>query len=671
MGIIALSLSRFKLLISGAQLTGCLGTMVEASKKIAIIYATQTGQAKTIAETINDEAITNGFEPVLYDINQFGRQKSLNEITEPAVFVCSTTGDGEVPESAFKCYHSLKKLEAESNREFLKNFNYALLGLGDTNYTQFCNGPKLFHQKFQQLGGHCFYGPVWADDGTGLDLEVEPFIEGLWDALDTFFQNATKHNDHKIQINTDQLSDQLNKLSIVNPDLSSELSVPEFVENHLKIEFLDEERINFDQDNLVSLFCNMYPQSGGVHLATVVKNFQISDTTAEKKCYDIQFCLDKNFDYEAGHAVDCLCPNDDYEVSQIIKRLNLEAKKDKIFRLESTNMNKKLGQSYVKLTQQIKLTLTEFFKYCVDLRWNSLKKNFFRFLSEYCSDVNEKNRLLQLSSREGNEEYNNLIREMHTTVLDVLNTFKSCQPPVEHLIQMLLAINPRSYSLCSDGSQLEFVFNLVKFSQESTRTYERLGLATGYLHRLQKGQNFFLIKRKFQNFTFPTDAERPLIMIGPGTGIAPFIGFLRSKKHALKNLKLYLFFGCRHPDKDFLFKQEILSDFAPNLKLFNVSFSRFVYDKTNCCDEWIEKYHVKDTKYVQDAIRFYSSEIVRLINEQNGYVYVCGDAKNMSKDVFDCFAGCLAKELNLSSHDANAYLMDMIKTKRYKQDIWA
>ena len=664
-------LSKVKLIISGAASTGYLRAMVEVSKKIAIIYATQTGQAKTIAETINDEAITNGFEPVLYDIGQFGRQKFLNEIADPTVFVCSTTGDGEVPESALKCYHSLKKLEAESNRDFLKNFNYALLGLGDTNYTQFCNGPKLFHQKFQQLGAHCFYGPAWADDGTGLDVEVEPFIEGLWDALDTFFQNAQKHSDHKIQINTDQLSDKLNKLSIVNPDLSSELSVPEFVESHLKIEFLDEEKINFDQGNLESLFSSMYPQSGGVHLATVVQNSLISDETAEKKCYDIKFCLDENFDYEPGHAVDCLCPNDDYEVSQLIKRLNLESKKDKIFRLVSNNPNKKLGQSYVKLTQETKLTLSAFFKYCVDLRWNSLKKNFFRFLSEYCSDVNEKNRLLQLSSREANEEYTNLIREMHTSVLDVLNTFKSCQPPVEHLIQMLLAITPRSYSLCSHGDQLEFVFNLVKFSKESTRTYDRLGIATGYLHRLEKNQNFYLMKRKFQNFTFPTDPDRPLIMIGPGTGIAPFVGFLRSKKESLQNLNLYLFFGCRDPNKDFLFKEEILNEFAPNLKLFNVSFSRFVYDKTNGCDELIEKYHVKDTKYVQDAIRFHSNEIVRLINEQNGYVYVCGDAKNMSKDVFNCFVECLTKELNLSSQDANSYLMDMIKAKRYKQDIWA
>lgn len=663
----------FKLIFSQVQVTGYLGKMVEVSKKIAIIYATQTGQAKTIAETINDEAISNGFEPVLYDISQFGRQRPLNQITDPVVFVCSTTGDGEVPESATRCYNSLKKIEAESDGNFLKNFNYALLGLGDTNYTQFCNGPKLFHQKFQNLGAKCFYGPSWADDGTGLDVEVEPFIQGLWDALDAFFQNANQHSSNqKIQINTDQLISQLNKLSIINPNLSSELSVPEYVENHLKINFIDEEKKNFDINDLKNIFSHMYPQSSsGILTATVIDNCLISDKLAEKECYDLKFSLDEKLQYEPGHAVDCLCPNDENEVEQLLKRLNLEDKKDKIFCLESNNPSKKLGQTYVKLSQQNKLTLKAFFKYCVDLRWNSLKKNFFRFLSEYSSDVNEKNRLLQLSSREDNEEYHNLVREMHTSLLDVLNTFKSCQPPVDHLIQMLLALNPRSYSLCSNNDQLEFVFNLVKFKKESTRTYDRLGIATGYLHKLKKHDNFFLMNRKFQNFTFPSDEDKPLVMIGPGTGIAPFIGYLRSKKETLKNLNLYLFYGCRDPNKDFLFKDEILNQLAPNLKLFSVSFSRYVYDKTTCCDDYIEKYHVKESKYVQDSIRFYSKEMVRLIDEQNGYVYVCGDAKNMSKDVFNCFVECLTKELGLSSQDANAYLMNMIKTKRYKQDIWA
>ena len=71
----------------------------------------------------------------------------------------------------------------------MKNLNYALLGLGDTNYAQFANGPKLFHNKFKELGANCFFGPFYADDGTDLEIVVEPFKKDVWNALKNFKNN--------------------------------------------------------------------------------------------------------------------------------------------------------------------------------------------------------------------------------------------------------------------------------------------------------------------------------------------------------------------------------------------------------------------------------------------------------------------------------------------------
>lgn len=167
-------------------------------------------------------------------------------------------------------------------------------------------------------------------------------------------------------------------------------------------------------------------------------------------------------------------------------------------------------------------------------------------------------------------------------------------------------------------------------------------------------------------------------MIGPGTGIAPFISFLRHKIALNQSLSnLWLFYGCRDPEKDFLFKDEIINVYSKSLAKFSISFSRFTYDPNDKSKEetelisFIDKHHLPNSKYVQDSIKFYSKEIVDLINEKEGFIYVCGDAKNMSKDVFNCFVECLVKELNISTESANKYLMEMIKTKRYKQDIWA
>ena len=138
---------------------------------------------------------------------------------------------------------------------------------------------------------------------------------------------------------------------------------------------------------------------------------------------------------------------------------------------------------------------------------------------------------------------------------------------------------------------------------------------------------------------------------------------------------MWLFYGCRHPFKDFLFRNEILNDFSKHLKNLKISYSKLKLTElteTGRKDESLnENFHIPDSKYVQDSIKYYSKEIVNILNGQNGIVYLCGDAKNMSKDVFNCFNMCLVNELKITPDEAKKYLDNMIITKHYKQDIWA
>ena len=166
---------------------------VTKKQPVKIVYASQTGQSKIIAELVNDMLTEKGLEPALHCISKHDKDFQFNQITPetPLVLICSTTGDGETPETAVKCYLKLKRLAKDpENRNYLQNLNYCLLGLGDSNYAQFCNGPKLFHAAFQELGAKCFYGPFWADDGVDLEQGVEPFKEGLFDALEKFFSSS-------------------------------------------------------------------------------------------------------------------------------------------------------------------------------------------------------------------------------------------------------------------------------------------------------------------------------------------------------------------------------------------------------------------------------------------------------------------------------------------------
>ena len=102
---------------------------VDKSRQLLILYASQTGQAKVIAESIHDLANEKGFESNLYCISKHDKEFELKEIKMPLIFVCSTTGDGETPETARKCFNKLKRLDVTSNKTYLANLNYALLGL--------------------------------------------------------------------------------------------------------------------------------------------------------------------------------------------------------------------------------------------------------------------------------------------------------------------------------------------------------------------------------------------------------------------------------------------------------------------------------------------------------------------------------------------------------------
>lgn len=156
---------------------------------LVIVYASQTGQAKSIAESLHDSALEHQYKPTLYDIAEHDKTFSFATISPaPLIFVCSTTGDGETPESARKAISRLRR--ANKDTMDLSGLKYALLGLGDSNYSQFANGPKIFHKRLRELGASCFYGPRWADDGVGMELEVEPFKDGLWTALENLLKSS-------------------------------------------------------------------------------------------------------------------------------------------------------------------------------------------------------------------------------------------------------------------------------------------------------------------------------------------------------------------------------------------------------------------------------------------------------------------------------------------------
>lgn len=214
-------------------------------------------------------------------------------------------------------------------------------------------------------------------------------------------------------------------------------------------------------------------------------------------------------------------------------------------------------------------------------------------MSEYTKDEIEKRCLQEISSREGSSLYSSEILDKCTNILDILNNYKSCNPPIELLLQNLPKLMPRPYSICNSplGSPdvLKVCFSVIKKENGST------GLTTGWLNDLVKESKDLSAKfeklsldsvkipmyiRKPNTFRLPENKKTAIIMIGCGTGVAPFIGFLEERSHIKINEKktlgpALLYFGCRYFDKDYIYKEE-LENFVKDevLSKLRLSFSR-------------------------------------------------------------------------------------------------
>jgi len=181
------------------------------------------------------------------------------------------------------------------------------------------------------------------------------------------------------------------------------------------------------------------------------------------------------------------------------------------------------------------------------------------------------------------------------------------------------------------------------------------GGASGYLAtQLEEGENVKVFVESNDNFRLPSDANTPIIMVGPGTGIAPFRAFMQERDAQEAEGKNWLFFGNPSFTQDFLYQTEWQAYLKSGL-LSNISLA-FSRDQ-------------KDKIYVQDRMLEQGEELYQWL-EAGAHFYVCGDALRMAKDVESALLSIIEKYGSKSPEDAKQYLVDMRKAKRYQKDVY-
>lgn len=240
--------------------------------------------------------------------------------------------------------------------------------------------------------------------------------------------------------------------------------------------------------------------------------------------------------------------------------------------------------------------------------------------------------------------------------IDLLNDFPTEELEPEDLYQILRKLPPREYSISSSYQSLpDEVHITVGAVRYNTHGRDRSGVCSvQFAERIQPGDTVPIYLKRNPNFKFPKNGDTPVIMIGPGTGIAPFRAHMQEREEYGYKGNTWLFFGDQHFTTDFLYQtewQEWLKDGV--LEKMNVAFSRDTDQKV----------------YVQHRIAEHSKEFNEWL-EKGASIYICGDEKNMAKDVHQAIRNVLVKEQNLTEEDAESYLKQMKKDKRYQRDVY-
>ncbi|KAJ2866399.1 hypothetical protein GGH94_001590 [Coemansia aciculifera] len=696
--------------------------------QVTFLYASQTGNAESISYNMYEEAAKRGFNArwhVLDDHEKFG----FNEV-QTAVFVVSTTGDGDPPDNSARFWRILRKATRGKSTAY-SHLRYAILGLGDTNYSNFCNTAQRLDKQLLEAGATAFYPKGLADDGTGLEEVVESWIEGLWPALARVAQCAPcEVAEASGSSKADAVSAVSAGLAGLALDSNTSTSSSSSAHQPLVLDFRAMESLKAitGTPRVPSAVCEMVSVDGSAEntapplakdltcppwyaaltddswddtslapfLATLQSTTQLTSPEALKRTLLVELSLSGadhvRGSWQAGDSFNIYAPNDEVLVRGLLERLAVSTgEAHRPVALQKRDAAIELPTHLARFASA-PASLFDILLWACDV-CAAPRKQTLRALADHCTEVIDRDRLLFLSSRQGVAVFDELRRQAPTT-LDLLHAFPSCHPPVERLLELLPPLAPRSYSICNAPTATtdswRFAFNVVEYciqvegpDASSMLPLRRRGVCTPWLERLPCAQRILVAKRRnVSEFRMPAGPDqRPIIMVGPGTGVAPFIGFLEQRAQHLATAGvspeaaplMWLFFGCRSRQHDFLFSTQI-----------EQWQSEGVLSRLSTC---FSRDSLGGPKYVQHAMAQHEDELMDLLLTQNALLFVCGDAKGMGKDVNDALADMLCRYSSkhsecfdvladvdtkqLSKVQALQVLMRWSTERRYLRDLWA
>ena len=546
-----------------------------ASLKIAVLYASQSGTAETLARKLTKELKARGHVASLTSLEGYTPATLAEE--RHAILIASTYGEGDPPDAVEPFFQQL----CLEHFPRYQDLSFAVLALGDSSYEHFCKFGIDLDNKLAALGATRICDRV--------DCDVD---------LDDTFANWKSSLLDRLETNTSALPTSTAKSSSVTVAIAKAAAT-------------------YTREN--------------PYLAPLIERRPLTCDVSSKLTMHVAFSIaDSKLEYEAGDACGVLPENDYSLVSEIIDTLKFSS--DVPVQLPKSGTTTLLNAltSHLQITRLTRKTIQAY------------------------ATIGQCQRLFDLLIPEQQSHLDKYTYDRG--LIDLLHDYPGVLHDPADLVAMLPTLSPRLYSISSSpkahAGEVHTTIAVVRYRSHNR---DRGGVASTMLaERIAVGDKQPVYIQPNKRFRIPTDATKPIIMIGPGTGIAPFRAFLHERRATGATGSNWLFFGERSAATDFLYRDELESMRGDgHLTRLDLAFSRDQERKI----------------YVQDRMLEQGAEFYRWLQD-GASVYVCGDASRMAKDVDATLHAIVEQHAGLSQEAASEYVQQLKDEHRYHRDVY-